>query len=199
VTAKYTGNTTYSLWAETTWDWCERVGLIDDKYNVYDGTSAAIGENCTSVDHLQWSYNVGVFLIGAAYMWNIVSWTIVHRLAQSTNIIFLTDSSTNLARPHPRPPRSQRNLLHHQHRRLRRKLPLHHVGNRMRAQPQLRPRPTLLQSLPLPLDGRNHKSRPLDHRFRDGSPRSLCPSSSRQLHRRRRSWLWHHVRHAVVY
>jgi hypothetical protein len=71
-TAKYTGNTTYSNWAETTWDWCERVGLIDDKYNVYDGTSAAVGENCTSVDHLQWSYNVGVFLIGAAYMWNIV-------------------------------------------------------------------------------------------------------------------------------
>lgn len=45
--------------------------LIDENYNVYDGTS--VNDNCTSIDHLQWSYNVGTYLIGAAYMWNLVS------------------------------------------------------------------------------------------------------------------------------
>ena len=58
-------------WAEKAWDWSVGVGLIDDQFNVYDGTS--VGNNCTTIDHLQWSYNVGVFLLGAAYMWNIVS------------------------------------------------------------------------------------------------------------------------------
>ncbi|KAL9093004.1 MAG: hypothetical protein Q9165_004142 [Trypethelium subeluteriae] len=68
--ARYTGNTTYSEWAEKAWDWTAAVGLIDPaSYAVYDGTDSS--ENCTSVDHDQWSYNVGMFIYGAAHMYNI--------------------------------------------------------------------------------------------------------------------------------
>ena len=42
------------------------VGLIDNNYNVYDGTDDTKG--CTSVDHDQWSYNVGIYLYGSAVM-----------------------------------------------------------------------------------------------------------------------------------
>lgn len=66
--ARYTGNTTYATWAETIWDWETSIGLIDDKFNIYDGSSDT--ENCTSVDHLQWTYNAGVYLHGAANMYN---------------------------------------------------------------------------------------------------------------------------------
>ena len=69
--AKYTGNTTYSEWAEKTWDWMSNVGLISDKYHFYDGSDDKI--NCTEINHLQWTYNAGVNLYGAAVMWNIVS------------------------------------------------------------------------------------------------------------------------------
>lgn len=70
--ARYTGNTTYSDWAEKAWDWTVAIGLMDDKYHFYDGTDDQI--NCTQVNHIQWTYNAGVFLYGAAIMWNIVSY-----------------------------------------------------------------------------------------------------------------------------
>jgi mannan endo-1,6-alpha-mannosidase len=56
-------------WAEKAYDWVIGVGLIDGDFNVYDGTDDAKGENgCVDVNHTQWSYNVGVFLHGAAVM-----------------------------------------------------------------------------------------------------------------------------------
>jgi len=69
--AAYTGNTTYNEWAEKTWDWVESVGLIGSDYSVYDGTSDT--DNCTEVDHGQWTYNQGIYLYGAAMMWKAVS------------------------------------------------------------------------------------------------------------------------------
>lgn len=66
--ARYTGNQTYVDWAEKAWNWTERVGLIDHNYNVFDGTDDSI--NCTAVDHDQETYNVGVFLYGAAVLYN---------------------------------------------------------------------------------------------------------------------------------
>lgn len=66
--ARYTGNATYLHWANAIWDWTRGVGLIDDMYNVYDGTDELL--NCTAVDHHQWSYNVGAFLYGAAVLQN---------------------------------------------------------------------------------------------------------------------------------
>ena len=73
---RYTGNQTYLDWAEKTWNWTTRVGLIDENYNVYDGTDDT--SNCTSVDHDQWSYNIGLFLYGSALMQNVTgseTWT----------------------------------------------------------------------------------------------------------------------------
>jgi mannan endo-1,6-alpha-mannosidase len=69
--AVYTGNASYAASAESTWDWTSAIGLIDEHYNVYDGTDSS--ENCTSINHEQFSYNAGVFLLGAATMYNYVS------------------------------------------------------------------------------------------------------------------------------
>lgn len=69
--AKYTGNTTYSDWAVKAWDWEHSIGLMSDDYHFYDGSDDKI--NCTQINHIQWSYNAGVHMSGAAAMWNIVS------------------------------------------------------------------------------------------------------------------------------
>ncbi|OCL15448.1 mannan endo-1,6-alpha-mannosidase [Glonium stellatum] len=66
---KYTGNSTYTAWAETMWNWVESVGLMNENYHFYDGSDDTI--NCTQVNHIQWTYNAGVFMLGAATMWNI--------------------------------------------------------------------------------------------------------------------------------
>ncbi|KKY27333.1 putative glycosyl hydrolase [Phaeomoniella chlamydospora] len=66
--AQATHNQTYVDWANKIWDWTTSVGLIDDSYNVYDGTDDT--DNCTSLNHLQWTYNVGMWLYGAAVLQN---------------------------------------------------------------------------------------------------------------------------------
>ena len=69
--ARFTGNQTYIHWADTVWNWVTGIGLIDQIYNVYDGTDELI--NCTGIDHHQWSYNVGTFLYGAAVLQNLTN------------------------------------------------------------------------------------------------------------------------------
>ncbi|KAM0333394.1 hypothetical protein ACHAQA_002055 [Verticillium albo-atrum] len=66
--ARYTKNTTYSDWAEKTWDWMVGVGYMDAEYNIYDG--GHVEHNCTDLNKAQFSYNNGVFLLGAAHMYN---------------------------------------------------------------------------------------------------------------------------------
>jgi len=70
--ARYTGNTTYSDWAEKIWDWEVSVGFlaINNSYAFWDG--ANIENNCSVISHIQWSYNPSVWLAGAAYMYNFV-------------------------------------------------------------------------------------------------------------------------------
>lgn len=68
--ARYTGNDTYAQWAERIWDWEASIGLIDTSYNVFDGSS--LNDNCTGITRLQWTYNAGIFLHGAANMFNYV-------------------------------------------------------------------------------------------------------------------------------
>lgn len=75
--ARYTGNQTYADWAEKTWDWMEGVGLISTDYKVYDGTSDT--DNCTSIDHIQFSYNQGIYLFGSAVMYEFVSSLLIPR------------------------------------------------------------------------------------------------------------------------
>ena len=69
--ALYTGNATYAEWATKTWDWMYGVGLISETYQVFDGTQNT--DNCTSKDHNTWTYNAGIFTLGAAAMYNYVS------------------------------------------------------------------------------------------------------------------------------
>lgn len=71
--ARYTGNQTYADWAEKIWDWETSIGLIGSNYDVYDGSSDL--QNCTSVDHLQFTYNQGIYLFGAAIMYNFTNGT----------------------------------------------------------------------------------------------------------------------------
>jgi len=66
--ARMTGNQTYSHWANKIYDWSTDIGLVDDIYNVFDGTDDTI--NCTGIDHNQWTYNLAVYLYGAAVMQN---------------------------------------------------------------------------------------------------------------------------------
>lgn len=65
-----TGNETFSDWTEKTWTWMSEVGLIggDKGYSIFDGTSE--NDNCTTIDHIQWSYSAGMMINAAAVMWN---------------------------------------------------------------------------------------------------------------------------------
>lgn len=71
--ARYTGNQTYSNWAEKVWDWEQGVGLITPDWRVIDGASVDGTQNCTKPDELQWSYNAGIYMHGAAVMYNITN------------------------------------------------------------------------------------------------------------------------------
>lgn len=68
--ARYTGNATYADWANKIWDWEASVGLIDSSFNIFDGSSDV--QNCTEITKLQWTYNAGIYLHGAANMFNYV-------------------------------------------------------------------------------------------------------------------------------
>jgi mannan endo-1,6-alpha-mannosidase len=67
----YLDNQTYFEQAEKAWDWSYAVGLINPTYQIYDGSDDNL--NCSEFNHIQWSYNAGVYLLGAAVMWNQVS------------------------------------------------------------------------------------------------------------------------------
>ena len=68
--ARYTGNQTYSDWAEKAWDWISDVGFMSPEYNFWDGASDLTG--CKDINKIEWTYNNGVFLLGAANMYNVV-------------------------------------------------------------------------------------------------------------------------------
>ena len=68
--ALYTGNQTYADWANKAYDWTANSGFMTPEYHFYDGAHTT--ENCTDVNKIQWTYNVGVFIGGAAAMWNLV-------------------------------------------------------------------------------------------------------------------------------
>lgn len=68
--ALYTRNETYAEWAEKTWDWSKAIGLIGDRYEMFDGSDDT--KNCSEVNRIRWTYNAGVMLHGAANMYNYV-------------------------------------------------------------------------------------------------------------------------------
>ncbi|KAK2836940.1 hypothetical protein FQN49_006566 [Arthroderma sp. PD_2] len=66
--ARYTGNEEYAKWAEKAWEWMTAVKLISPTFQVFDGTDS--NDNCSSINHIQWTYNNGILLLGAAHMYN---------------------------------------------------------------------------------------------------------------------------------
>ena len=66
---KYLGNETYSDWAEKAWEWELSVGLMSSDFHFYDGTDDL--QNCSTINRIQWTYNAGVHMAGAAAMWNV--------------------------------------------------------------------------------------------------------------------------------
>lgn len=72
--ARYTGNQTYADWAEKVWTWMESVGLMHENEDggivIYDG--AYTDSNCTDINKPRESYTAGLFLQGAAFMYNQV-------------------------------------------------------------------------------------------------------------------------------
>ncbi|KAH8684547.1 glycoside hydrolase [Tricladium varicosporioides] len=89
--AKYTGNNTYAQWAERTWEWMEAIKLIDENYYVYDGSDLTI--NCTRINRLQFTYNAGAMLLGAATMYNYTNGSVIweqrmNGLLKGTDVFF---------------------------------------------------------------------------------------------------------------
>lgn len=68
--ARYTGNQTYADWADRSYNWIITTPLFTSEYIIYDG--AQIENNCTVANKLQWTYNIGTYLMGAANMYNYV-------------------------------------------------------------------------------------------------------------------------------
>lgn len=66
--ARFTGNQTYVEWVEKSLKWSQEVGLITPDYYVYDGTDDT--KNCSHQDQIIWTYNAGIYLYGAAIMYN---------------------------------------------------------------------------------------------------------------------------------
>lgn len=69
--ARFTGNATYTEWAEKIFDWAHGTGFITDDYDIYDGAGGE--DNCTEFNQVQFTYNHGLFTEGAAVLYNIVS------------------------------------------------------------------------------------------------------------------------------
>lgn len=92
--ARYTGNQTYADWANKVYDWETSVGLITPDFGIYDGASVSGSDNCTKTDQIQWTYNAGIYLHGAAVMYNVTggdaAWKarVSGMLAETTAVFF---------------------------------------------------------------------------------------------------------------
>lgn len=69
--ADLTGNATYAEWADKAYRWSTEVGLVTTDQHVYDGTDDT--QNCSQINHIQWTSNHAEFTEGAALMYKVVS------------------------------------------------------------------------------------------------------------------------------
>ncbi|KAK3370188.1 glycoside hydrolase family 76 protein [Podospora didyma] len=94
--ARFTGNQTYADWATKIFAWEESAGLITPEYDIYDGATIKNTNDCSSIDKIQWSYNHGIFLHGAAVMYNITEDALwrkrVDGILQSTKDLFYDEN-----------------------------------------------------------------------------------------------------------
>jgi mannan endo-1,6-alpha-mannosidase len=69
--AYITGNSSYGDWAEMVYDWMDQSKLFQRQNGVlYIWDSTDVNNNCTDAANLVWTYNYGLLLGGAAYMYN---------------------------------------------------------------------------------------------------------------------------------
>ncbi|KAF5859218.1 hydrolase 76 protein [Aspergillus alliaceus] len=92
--ARYTGNQTYADWAVRAWDWTTSVGFMTEEYLFWDGADDL--KNCTVFNQLQWTYNSGVYLLGAATMYNLTNGDPIwrertERILNATKVFFTKD------------------------------------------------------------------------------------------------------------
>lgn len=69
--SRFNNDDKYVEWAEKSWDWMEEHNYILTNvtgYKIFDGASIASG--CTEISPEQWTYNAGLILSGAAYMYD---------------------------------------------------------------------------------------------------------------------------------
>ncbi|MDI1485415.1 MAG: hypothetical protein OHK93_000552 [Ramalina farinacea] len=96
--AVYTGNDSYAQWAEKVYNWEANSGFMTPQYNFYDG--AHTDKNCTDVNKVQWTYNVGVMMLGAANMYNYTNGSStwggrVEGMVQGASIFFSPPRTTS--------------------------------------------------------------------------------------------------------
>lgn len=68
---RYTGGKGYFTAAERVWDWMNTAkffDVVDGTFVIYDGSK--IANNCSTFTRIRWLYTYGIFLSGAAYMYN---------------------------------------------------------------------------------------------------------------------------------
>jgi len=99
--ARYTGNQTYADWANRIYSWTENIGLIGSGYHVFDGTDDTI--NCTQINHIEWTYNAGLYIYSAAIMYNMTAGTDVGGMWQTrlTGLIQTSGKSVKHRSAHP--------------------------------------------------------------------------------------------------
>lgn len=69
--ARYTEDDMYYSMINSTWELLTRLSYIDAQGNIYDGAHEE--DNCTIINHAQFSYNAATLIQGAAVMYNFVS------------------------------------------------------------------------------------------------------------------------------
>ncbi|GMM38039.1 hypothetical protein DASC09_053640 [Saccharomycopsis crataegensis] len=94
--ARYYNDTKYLYIADFIWSWAADIGFVVENstdITVYDGGD--ISANCQDTSDEFWSYNYGVFMMGAAYFYNQTQeatwYNRVEKLLNSSIDLFFTD------------------------------------------------------------------------------------------------------------
>lgn len=86
--ARYTGEPAYAQRATQVWDWMAATGLITADGSVLDGADKTT--DCKSLTPLEWSYNTGVLVYGAAAM---ADYTHGQNATWTERVAMLTDAA----------------------------------------------------------------------------------------------------------
>ena len=141
--ARFTGNQTYSDWAEKSYDWISSSALITSDFKVYDG--AEIDGGCRDATKLEWTYNAAIFLYGSAVMYNFVS-LLLHKIQPPLHYGLHETDKWQFAVAESHTELSLRHVpVHLRECNVRRNYTSwHHCRNRMRTNPNVRQRRILL-------------------------------------------------------